>query len=180
MATLVPLSSVDPSLVETLLDESFGEGRHARTAYRIREGTQWLEGLSFGALDDDDYLAGSIQLWPVALTDPQGRPHPLIMVGPVAVMPGRQGEGFGKALMAASLGAIDAAFEDGAPPFPQVLIGDPEYYGQWGFAADHTGGWHCPGPFERDRLLLRTGNPAILPAEGMLGPWTEETSEAAR
>ena len=180
MATLVPLSAVDSALVEQLLDAAFGEGRHARTAYRIREGTEWLPGLSFAALDEDEYLVGSIQLWPVALTDPKGRPHPLIMVGPVAVMPGRQGEGFGKALMAASLGAIDAAFEDGAPPYPQMLIGDADYYGQWDFTAEHTGGWHCPGPFEPGRLLLRTGNPAILPAEGMLGQWTEETSEAAR
>lgn len=180
MATLVPLAAIDPALIEQLLDSAFGEGRHARTAYRIREGSDWLPGLSFAALDEDEYLVGSIQLWPVALTDPKGRPHPLIMVGPVAVMPLRQGEGFGKALMAAGLGAIDAAFEDGAPPYPQVLIGDADYYRQWNFSAEYTGGWHCPGPFERDRLLLRTGNPTILPREGMLGPWTEETSEAAR
>ncbi len=180
MANLVPLSAVDADMIEQLLDAAFGENRHARTAYRIREGTAWLDALSFAALDEEEYLVGSIQLWPVALTDPQGRPHPLIMVGPVAVMPGRQGEGFGKALMAASLGAIDAAFDEGAPPFPQVLIGDPDYYGQWGFTAEHTGNWHCPGPFEPERLLLRTGNPAILPPEGMLGPWTSETSQAAK
>ncbi|GMN13254.1 GNAT family N-acetyltransferase [Altererythrobacter sp. MTPC7] len=170
MATLVPLSSVDPSLVETLLDESFGEGRHARTAYRIREGTQWLEGLSFAALDDDDYLAGSIQLWPVALIDPDGRRHPLIMVGPVAVMPALQGEGFGKALMGAALGALDAS-AGSSPVLPQVMIGDPDYYGRWDFTAAHTAGWHCPGPFDPARLLVRTPNPAILPAEGMLEAW---------
>ena len=107
----------------------------------------------------------------MALTDPKGRAHPMIMVGPVAVMPGRQGEGFGKALMAASLGAIDAGFEDGAAPLPQVMIGDPDYYDRWGFIADHTQGWHCPGPYEKHRLLARSGNPAILPDEGMLGPW---------
>ena len=180
MATLVPLPAIEPALVEQLLDACFGPQRLARTAYRIREGVEYLPDLSFAALDDEEYLAGTIQLWPVALTDPKGRPHPLVMVGPVAVMPGRQGEGFGKAMMAASLGAIDAAFEAGAPPLPQVLIGDAEYYGQWGFTAQHTGNWHCPGPFERERLLVRTGNPAILPPEGMLGPWTEETSAAAR
>lgn len=172
MATLVPLSAIDPELVEHLLDAAFGEGRHARTAYRIREGVQCLDALSFAVLDEDDYLAGSIQLWPVALTDPQGRAHPMIMVGPVAVMPGRQGEGFGKALMAASLGAIDAGFEEGAAPLPQVMIGDPDYYDRWDFTARFTGGWHCPGPYEKERLLVRTAAPAILPAEGMLGPWS--------
>ena len=82
MATLVPLAAIDPALVDQLLDTAFGEGRHARTAYRIREGADWLEALSFAALDDEDYLVGTIQLWPVALTDPKGRAHPLIMVGP--------------------------------------------------------------------------------------------------
>lgn len=177
MATIVPLSAIDPALVERLLDASFGPDRHARTAYRIREGTGALEGLSFAALDEDDLLAGTIQLWPVALTDPSGRPHPMIMVGPVAVMPGRQGEGFGKALMAASLGAIAASSGD-MPPLPQVMIGDPDYYDRWDFTARDTAGWRCPGPYEPHRLLARGANAAILPAEGMLGPWTAETSQA--
>ncbi|MDP7326314.1 MAG: GNAT family N-acetyltransferase, partial [Qipengyuania citrea] len=42
MATLVPLAAIDPALVDQLLDTAFGEGRHARTAYRIREGADWL------------------------------------------------------------------------------------------------------------------------------------------
>lgn len=171
MATLVPLSAVDPALVEALLDEAFGPDRHARTAYRIREGAHWLEGLSFAALDEGDYLAGTIQLWPVALATAEGKGHPLIMVGPVAVMPGLQGAGFGKALMAAALGAIDAMADGGSAVLPQVLIGDAEYYSRWGFTAEHTGGWHCPGPYDPARLLLRCANPGILPREGMLGPW---------
>ena len=171
MSTLVPLSAIDHDLVEQLLDAAFGEDRHARTAYRIREGMSALDTLSFAAIDDEGYLAGSIQLWPVALTDAHGRAHPMVMVGPVAVMPGRQGEGFGKALMGASLGALDASVDQGAAPLPQVMIGDPAYYERWGFVADHSAGWHCPGPFDPKRLLVRSANPAVLPTGGMLGPW---------
>lgn len=167
MATLLPLSAIDPALVDRLLDAAFGTDRHARTGYRIRAGTEALEALSFAALDAEGYLAGTIQLWPVALTDPAGRAHPLVMVGPVAVMPGRQGEGFGKALMAAALGAIEV----GGASLPQMMIGDPEYYDRWGFTAEHTGRWDCPGPFESARLLARCANPEVLPREGMLGPW---------
>ena len=171
MATLIPLANVDADLIEQLLDRAFGDDRHARTAYRIREGVSWLEALSFAVLDDDDMLAGTIQLWPVALTTPEGRNHPLIMVGPVAVLPEMQGEGFGKALMAAALGAIDATGGSGSA-LPQVLIGDPDYYGRFfGFSAQATGQWHCPGPVDQERLLVRCTNPAILPEEGMLGPW---------
>ena len=66
MATLIPLAEVDPALIEQLLDRAFGEDRHARTAYRMRAGMDWLPALSFAALDDGDWLVGTIQLWPVA------------------------------------------------------------------------------------------------------------------
>lgn len=165
--TLIPLDNVDPALVEGLLDRAFEPGRHKRTAYQVREGTDWLPGLSFAAIDADEHLVGTIQCWPVALTAPDGRRHPMIMVGPVAVEPSVQGLGYGQALMTASIAALSPQ-----APLPQVMIGDPEYYGRfWGFTNAHTGGWDLPGPFERHRLLARCDNPAVLPAEGMLGPW---------
>lgn len=167
MANIIPLAEVDPALIEQLLDRAFEPERHQRTAYRLREGTDWLPGLSFAALDENDMLAGTIQCWPVALTDADGRVHPLIMVGPVAVLPEQQGRGFGKALMVASLAALDPR-----APLPQVMIGDPEYYGRfWGFSNQHTGGWSLPGPWDPRRLLARCENPMVLPREGMLGPW---------
>lgn len=167
MANIIPLSDVDPALIEALLDRAFEPDRHKRTAYKVREGTEWLPGLSFAALDEDDMLVGTIQGWPVALTDANGRPHPMIMVGPVAVVPDEQGLGFGKALMVASLAALSPQ-----APLPQVMIGDPEYYGRfWGFSNAHTAGWTLPGPWEPRRLLVRCDNPDVLPRQGVLGPW---------
>ena len=166
-ATLVPLDNVDPALIEALLDRAFEPERRARTAYLLREGLDALPPLSFAAIDSDDRLVGSIQCWPLALTDPAGKAHPLIMVGPVAVLPEAQGGGFGQALMTASLAALSPE-----APLPQVMIGDPEYYGRfWGFSAEHTGGWSLPGPWEPSRLLARAVNPAVVPSTGMLGPW---------
>ncbi|KHK91678.1 GNAT family N-acetyltransferase [Novosphingobium malaysiense] len=166
-ATIIPLDNVDPALVEQLLDHAFEPERRQRTAYKVREGVDWLPALSFAALDTQDMLVGTIQCWPVALTDESGRAHPLIMVGPVAVLPDRQGEGYGKALMSASLSCLDSR-----APLPQVMIGDPEYYGRfWGFTNEHTRGWELPGPFDPNRLLVRCENPAVLPPKGMLGPW---------
>lgn len=166
-ATIIPLDNVDPALVEQLLDRAFEPERRTRTAYKVREGTDWLPGLSFAALDAQEMLVGTIQCWPVALNAPDGRAHPIIMVGPVAVMPEHQGAGYGKALVSASLAGIDSR-----APLPQVMIGDPEYYGRfWGFTNEHTSGWSLPGPFEQRRLLVRCENPAVLPEKGMLGPW---------
>jgi predicted N-acetyltransferase YhbS len=166
-ATLIPLDNVDPALVEALLDRAFEPERHTRTAYKVREGMDWLPGLSFAAMDADEHLVGTIQCWPVGLTDPAGRMHPMIMVGPVAVLPEHQGAGFGKALMTATIAALDPR-----APLPQVMIGDPEYYGRfWGFTNAPTGGWSLPGAYEKHRLLARADNAGVLPGEGTLGPW---------
>lgn len=165
MSSLVPLSAVDRDQVEALLDAAFEPARRGRTSYLIRGDAEALPALSFAALDDQDWLVGSIQVTPAGLTDPEGRAHPLLMVGPVAVLPEHQGEGYGKALMAAALGAIDPA-----AALPQVLIGDGAYYGKFGFL-EAPRGWQCPGPWDPARLLVRCDNPAVLPPSGMLGPW---------
>ena len=129
-----------------------------------------MPALCFAAFDESGALVGTIQAFPVALTDQDGRAHPLIMIGPVAILPGRQGQGFGRALMAAQRDAIEAVRAEGAVPLPQVLIGDEPYYGKFGFT-EAPRGWRCPGPWEPERLLVRCENPAVLPREGMLGPW---------
>lgn len=167
LSSLIPLAGVTPEMVEDVLDRAFGPGRFERTAYMVRAGTEALPALGFAALDEHDLLVGTIQAWPVALTDAEGRAHPMIMVGPVAVLPERQGEGFGTALMVAQQQAIG----DLAGALPQVLIGDAPYYGRFGYIAEPTQGWSLPGPYEKDRLLVRCANPAVLPREGMLGPW---------
>ena len=165
--TLIPLDNVDPALVEALLDRAFEPQRHTRTAYRLREGMDWLPALSFAAIDEAEQLVGTIQCWPVGLTDDNGRMHPMIMVGPVEVLPEEQGRGYGKALMVAALAAISPQ-----APLPQVMIGDPEYYGRfWGFTNAATGGWTLPGPWDARRLLVRCDNPSVLPVNGTLGPW---------
>ncbi len=169
-ATIIPLEAVDPAMIEEVLDRAFGPDRHARTAYRIREGMDWLPGLSLAALDEHDMLVATIQCWPIGLQTKQGQ-VPLVMVGPVAVVPERQGEGFGVGLMSAMIAEDVRLAANGGRALPQVLIGDAPYYGRWGFSAALTGGWRCPGPYAPERLLARGAALAAMPAEGMLGPW---------
>ncbi|MFB9049651.1 MULTISPECIES: GNAT family N-acetyltransferase [Sphingobium] len=152
--------------IERLLDAAFGADRHGRTAYLIRDGMPWLPQLSFGMEDERGRLIGSLQSWPVALAHADGGRTPLIMVGPVAVDPAVQGTGHGRALMDAVVAAARAQRSD-----PLMMIGDPEYYGRfWGFSAEATGGWDCPGPFEPRRLLALSVDGRPLGGTGMLGP----------
>jgi len=165
--TLIPLDQIDSAMIEAVLDRAFGPDRFARTAYKLRAGTDWLPALSFAALDEAGLLAGTIQAWPLALTDPDGRRHPILMVGPVAVLPERQSEGLGTALMLALASALEPA-----APLPQVMIGDPEYYERFGFFAAPAAGWRiAEGGYEQRRLLVRAPNTAVLPEKGTLGPW---------
>ncbi|BDD65614.1 GCN5 family N-acetyltransferase [Sphingobium sp. TA15] len=162
----MPLNMMSRDAIERLLDAAFGADRHGRTAYLIRDGMPWLPQLSFGMEDERGRLIGSLQSWPVALAHADGGRTPLIMVGPVAVDPAVQGTGHGRALMDAVVAAARAQRSD-----PLMMIGDPEYYGRfWGFSAEATGGWDCPGPFEPRRLLALSVDGRPLGGTGMLGP----------
>lgn len=159
MADLCPLATVAPAPIEALLDAAFGTDRHRRTAYRVRAGLAPIAALSFAWIADG-VMTGCIQCWPVQLNGDDGGSMPLVMVGPVAVAPDRQGTGIGHALMAAAIAAAGA-------DAPLMLVGDPEYYGRFGFTAEHTGGWRLPGPYDQHRVLAR----GLMPVRsGMLAP----------
>jgi predicted N-acetyltransferase YhbS len=160
VSTLISLSSVGAADVEQLLDDAFGPDRHSRTAYLLRREMPLIDHLSFAVVEQQN-IVGSIQCWPVAVTG-----NPLILVGPVAVSPHRQKQGFGHILMHIMLTSI-------RPHDPaMVLIGDPEYYGRFGFTAEQTGGWSLPGPWDPQRLLLCNPASQTLPSKGRLGPRT--------
>lgn len=167
MIDILPLAAASTEAVEALLDAAFGLDRHGRTTYRLREGTSAIPDLSFAAFDGD-VLVGTLQSWPVLLTSdtPDAMSQPLIMVGPVAVLPEHQRAGIGRTLMEHLVKAADASGEDAL-----MLIGDPEYYDRlFGFNAAETGGWDVPGPVERHRLLARLTSRRLHGLKGMLGP----------
>jgi predicted N-acetyltransferase YhbS len=158
MTHLVSLSDIDERRIDALLDDAFGTDRHGRTAYMLRTDATVIDHLSFACIDDDQ-LVGSIQCWPVKIEH-----APLILVGPVAVATSRQNQGIGRSLMEQMLSAL---LERDAP---MAMIGDPEYYGRFGFSSDGTTGWALPGPWEPHRLLLRNTEHVTLPVHGMLAP----------
>lgn len=148
------------------MDAAFGPGRLGRTAYRLRAGMPELPALSF-ALYEHGQPQATVQCWPVAHRGDDGRVTPLVMVGPVAVLPECQRRGFGRRLME-SVMAVALDHADGA----LMMIGDPEYYGRFfGFSAADTGAWRLPGPFERHRLLAApVGDHAVPALAGEIGP----------
>lgn len=160
---LRPLSAVDPSEIEALLDAAFGTDRHERTAYKVRAGLAPIADLSFTAFRDGK-LAGSLQSWPVALAGADGSNDTLVMVGPVAVRPDLQGQGVGKLMTRTVAERLDEA------GLSAMMIGDPEYYAPYGFLSGPAGQWAMPGPVAPHRILLRPAAGASWPRGGTLGP----------
>lgn len=171
MIHLVALSTVPADAIETLLDQTFGAGRHTRTAYAVRAGVAPIGDLSFAAIADNR-LTGSLQSWPVTLEKPRGDRLPLVMVGPVAVHPDYQNRGIGKHMTRVVAQRLDTARQSA------MMIGDPDYYEQFGFLPGPAAKWILPGPVEPRRILLRAIAETGWPVHGKLGPDLLRSDEA--
>jgi predicted N-acetyltransferase YhbS len=112
----------DAPLVDALNAESFGPGRFARAAFRLREGVHPDRRLSFVAIEDGK-LRGNVRFWPVLI----GK-TPALMLGPLAVQSNQRGRGIGIALMVRGLEEAKALGHAWV-----ILVGDLPYYARVGF-----------------------------------------------
>lgn len=159
MFTLSEEKPADWWEVEALYDLCFAPGREALSSYRLRDGVEPVDGLSLVARDAQGILAGAIRYWPVKVG---GRP--VLLLGPVAVHPTRQGEGLGGVLIRDSL--VRAA-ELGWKRV--MLVGDYPYYSRFGFEV-------LP-----DVVMPPPTNPArVLGSELVEGAWDGVRGEVTR
>ena len=142
--------------VEALYDLCFAPGRTALSSYRLRDGVAPVLPLCLLLRDADGILAAVIRFWPVQVAG-----LPVLLLGPVAVHPTRQGEGLGAFLIYESLA------EARRLGWARVLlVGDAPYYGRFGFRKlDHV---VMPPPTNPDRVL---GHELVVGAwGGVAGP----------
>lgn len=168
--TIVPERPQDAALISPLLDRTFGFDRTRRTVYRLREHLEPLPELCFSAVADDGGLLASIRYWPIEIAG-----TPAILLGPLAVEPGLQGRGIGKALVRHSLTAAAAAGHRIC-----VVVGDPGYYRPFGFGSAPARGLSLPGPVEPARFQVRELVPGALEdVHGVIARAREETATKA-
>jgi predicted N-acetyltransferase YhbS len=129
---------------EALLDLAYGPVRFTKPSQRLRAGRAPAQGLSFVAAEDDGQVIGSVRLWEVAV----GSDRTALLLGPLAVHPDRRQNGIGGALMRH---AMRIAAKRGHAAV--LLVGDPAYYGRFGFSSEKTGKLWLPGLEDRSRLL---------------------------
>jgi predicted N-acetyltransferase YhbS len=149
-----PEAPGDAPAVEALGAASFGPGRFAKAAYRLREGVYPVERLSRVAMENG-VLRGSVRFWPVRVGGKES-----LLLGPLAVETAQRGRGIGISLMQAG---IEAARQ--GPWGSILLVGDAPYYGRVGFSRLAPGQVQFPGPVDEKRILglsLKPGGLADL------------------
>jgi predicted N-acetyltransferase YhbS len=148
----------DAALLDPLLDRTFGTDRTSKTVYRLREGVEPLEALSFAAVSAEGRLLASLRFWPVLI----GGETDAILLGPLAVEPDLQGRGIGKNLVYYGLGEAKRLGHGIC-----IVVGEPEYYGPYGFVNAPALGLALPGPVDPRRFQALELSPGAL--EGVRG-----------
>lgn len=114
----------------------------------LRTDAGWLPRLSLVAVVDRE-VVGHVVCTRGWVATPGGV-RAALGLGPLGVVPERQGEGVGSALVHAVLGAADALDE------PLVaLLGAPGYYRRFGFVPARTLGVEAPDPAWGDHFQAR-------------------------
>jgi putative acetyltransferase len=111
----------------------------------LRACDDWLPALSLVALGERAEVVGHVVC-------SRGRvgAAPVLALGPLSVRPGHQRRGVGLALVHSVLGAADALGE----PLV-VLLGDPAYYGRFGFRLSGEYGIIPPDPAWAEHFQVR-------------------------
>jgi predicted N-acetyltransferase YhbS len=141
--TILAETADDDAAIERLHERTFGPGRYARTAFRIREGVGHRLDLSFTAWIGT-LLVGSVRPSPIRIGE-----TPALILGPLTVEPPFRSHGIGRTLIEHSLAASKAAGYRLV-----VLVGDMPYYGRFGFKPIPKRQATMPGPVDPARLLV--------------------------
>jgi predicted N-acetyltransferase YhbS len=141
--TILPETPDDAVAIERLHERTFGPGRFAKTAYRLREQVDHVRDLSFTARIGT-LLVGSVWLSPVRIGESKA-----LLLGPLTVEPAFRERGLGLAL-------IERALKEAARKGHRlvILVGDEPYYGKCGFKRIPKGRAIMPGPVDPARLLV--------------------------
>jgi predicted N-acetyltransferase YhbS len=141
--SILPETADDALEIERLYERTFGPGRFAKSAYRLRERMAHRPELSFTARIGT-LLVGSVRLTPIRIGA-----TPALLLGPLTVEPPFRDRGIGYALIERALAEAKAQGHRLA-----VLVGDEPYYGKSGFKRIPKGRAAMPGPVDPARLLV--------------------------
>jgi predicted N-acetyltransferase YhbS len=164
--TILPETKDDEEAIERLHERTFGPGRYAKSAYRLRERAAHGLDLSFTARIGT-LLVGSVRLSPVRIGETKA-----LLLGPLTVEPAFRERGVGQAL-------IERALKEATAKGHRlvILVGDEPYYSKCGFKRIPAGRAIMPGPVDPARLLAAELVEGAF--EGVSGPVRAEWQSVA-
>lgn len=141
--TILAETAGDAQAIERLHERTFGPGRYALSAYRLREHVNHLFDLSFTARIGT-LMVGSVRQLPICIGN-----TPALLLGPLTVEPPFRDRGVGRLL-------LDRALKDAKTKGHRLvlLVGDEGYYTRVGFKRIPKGQVTMPGPVDHTRLLV--------------------------
>jgi predicted N-acetyltransferase YhbS len=165
--TILPETADDAVPIERLHERTFGPGRYAKSAYRLREGMGHRLELSFTARIGT-LLVGSVRLSPIRIGESKA-----LLLGPLTVEPPFRDRGIGQVLIERALAEAKTKGHGLV-----LLVGDEPYYSKSGFKHVARGRVIMPGPVDPARLLVCELIEGAF--EGVSGPlrpeWESEQS----
>ena len=112
-------------ITSAFLEAEHSDRNEAKIVERLRDAAALTVSL---VATDVDRIIGHVAFSPVTV---DGRSDGWFGLGPVAVVPDRQGHGIGSALIEAGLDQLRVRGSRGC-----VVLGEPAYYGRFGFVHD--------------------------------------------
>jgi predicted N-acetyltransferase YhbS len=138
----------DGPAIEELLDTAFGPFRDSKISYRYRTSVAPVDHLRLVARDADDAIIGTIRYWPILIGHAA---RPGLLLGPLAVDGGKRTRGIGAARV--------------------LLVGDPAYYGRFGFVPAAPLGIVMVGENPARLQALGLAQGALAGLAGPVQPW---------
>ena len=152
----------DYSRITLVHDSAFGEPNEGRLIWLLRENPFFDPALSLVAESGSGSIVGHVLFYPVFIRAPTGGRVRVLALAPLAVLPGYQRMGVGKALVSKGL---ETAKKLGYPAV--VVFGNPAYYAQFGFRPARE--WNIIPPFKAPRnayMALELVDNALLHVQG--------------
>jgi putative acetyltransferase len=148
-----PEIPADAAAIRSVTEAAFKGAEHSsQTEAAIVDALRDSGALAISLVAErDGAIIGHVAFSPVLL---DGADKGWFGLGPVSVLPDLQGSGVGTALIREGLKLLERRGAKGC-----VLLGDPSYYGRFGFTSDHALRYPGPPPQYFQSLIL-SGDPA--------------------
>lgn len=155
--TIRPERAGEADAIRAVNDAAFGGSVEGRIVDDIRGTDRWIDGGSLVAEDPTSAIVGHLLLSEGDLVRDDGSVRRIWMLGPVAVLPPRQRQGIGSALMKQAIGLAVSRAQ------PVIcLLGHASYYPRFGFEPARSIGIEPPRPW-RDANWMALRLPAWVP-----------------